>query len=230
MITVRSRPLVVAFDIIETVFSLEKLRSRLVSVGLPPGGLEVWFAQILRDAFALEVTGVYQPFREIALATLSGLFAEHGDETDPTRAASVLDGFAELDAHPDANGALRRLCEARVRIVALTNGSAKVTEKLLQNARLNRYVERLISIDEIRHWKPRCDIYLHAARCAGVEPRQLALIAAHAWDIHGAGLAGLTTAFVARGKPFPATMVPPHLSAGTLTEVAELLVNLPSDS
>jgi len=74
---VRSRPTVVVFDMIETVFSLENLRGRLASVGLLRETLEVWLAHILRDAFALEATGVYKPFREIASTTLVTLLAQH---------------------------------------------------------------------------------------------------------------------------------------------------------
>ena len=49
-----TKPEVVAFDMIETVFSLEIMRERLVSLGLPASALEAWFAAGLRDAFALE--------------------------------------------------------------------------------------------------------------------------------------------------------------------------------
>jgi len=59
----KSRPVAVAFDVIGTIFSLETLRDRLKSAGLPGETLETWFAQTLRDAFALEVTEVYRPFR-----------------------------------------------------------------------------------------------------------------------------------------------------------------------
>lgn len=138
----------------------------------------------------------------------------------------MLDGFAELVPHPDAGAAFRRLNEADIRIIALTNGSADMTEQLLQRAGLETFVERIISINEVRHWKPRREVYLHAAKCLGVEPVRLALASAHAWDIHGAGRAGLTTAFVARGQPFPDTMMAPHLVADTLAEAVEALVKL----
>ena len=130
----KSRPQVVAFDIIETVFSLEGLRDRLVSVGLPQWTLEAWFAQVLRDAFALETTGVYQPFREIAAALLESQLVEHRCPADSAGISRVLDGFAELEPHPDAVSAFERLHEAKVRIVALTNGSAEVTGKMLARA------------------------------------------------------------------------------------------------
>ena len=222
----RQRPVAAAFDIIETVFSLERLRERLTAAGLPGGSLETWFAQTLRDAFALEVTGVYKPFREIASATLASLFAGHGTPPEPARLPQVLDGFAELAPHPDAGSAFRRLHEAGIRIVSLTNGGAAVTEKLLQSAGLRQLVERTITVDEVAHWKPHADVYLHAAKCVGADPARLALVAAHPWDIHGAGRAGLTTAYVARGKPFPATMMPPHVTGASLAEVADALASL----
>ena len=79
----------VAFDIIGTCFSLEKPRKRLVELGAPTHTLEMrkvgvlieagfprfspnfsreWFAQTLRDAFALSYAGGYQPLKEVLAA------------------------------------------------------------------------------------------------------------------------------------------------------------------
>ncbi|MBS0418067.1 MAG: haloacid dehalogenase type II [Proteobacteria bacterium] len=221
------RPAVIAFDVMETLFSLEKLRIRLAAVGLPADALEVWFPQMLRDAFALEVSGVFHSFREVASSTLTGIALARGRQVGPDPISGVLDGFAELEPHPDVGIAFQRLKDANIRIVTLTNGSAEVTGKLVRRAGLEHLVERHISIDEVRHWKPGREVYLHAARCTGVEPRQLALVAAHAWDVHGAACAGLTTAFIARGKSYPNIMMPPGITAATLAEAAEALAQLP---
>jgi FMN phosphatase YigB (HAD superfamily) len=65
----------------------------------------------------------------------------------------------------------------------------------------------------------------HCARSAGVDPAALALVAAHAWDIHGAGHAGLITAYVARsGAPFPATMRAPDVTGSSLAEAVDRLL------
>lgn len=221
-----SQPIAVAFDVIGTVFSLETLRDRLKSAGLPGETLETWFAQTLRDAFALELTEIYRPFREIASAVLTNLFAQRESGADAGTIDSILDGFAELTPYPDAVAAFGELREAGVRIVTLTNGSAGVTKQLLQLAALDHYGERSISIDEVRHWKPRREVYLHAAICVSVEPGMLALVAMHPWDIHGAGQAGLTTGCVARGSTFPTAMSQPDVTAETLAEVVAQLIKL----
>lgn len=217
-------PAAVAFDVIETVFSLENLRPRLAGSGLPGHLLETWFAHILRDAFALDATGVYRPFRDVAGAALEALLASK--QASPAASDDVIQGFGELDAHPDAAPAMRALRDADVRIVALTNGSASVTQKLLERSGLDAFVERTISVDEVGHWKPRPEVYLHCAKTVGVEPHRLALIAAHGWDIHGARRAGLSAGYVSRqGKPFPSVMEPPHVAGSTLVDVAEGLLS-----
>ncbi len=220
------RPSVIAFDVIETVFSLETLRGRFEVVGLPGTALETWFAQTLRDAFALDATGAFVSFRDVAKANLASMLLT-GDEAD-SRIENVLAGFAELEPHPDAEEAFRMFRDSGCRVITLTNGGAEVTRGLLDRAGLTPMVERMITTAEVGHWKPRREVYLHAASIMGVEPQKLALVAAHPWDMHGAKRAGLITGFVARGKPYPSVMAPPDAVGETLTEVASRLIGAPS--
>lgn len=219
----KSSPAIVAFDIIETVFSLEPLRTAMISLGLPHFALELWFAQTLRDGMALDAAGDYKPFREVARAALEVLLAQHGCTLEPGRIETVLQEVSRLPCYPDAQPAFRQLHEAGIRIVALTNGSAQTTQKLLQGGALETFVERVISAEEVRHWKPRPEVYRYAARILQVKTHRLALVATHPWDIQGAARAGLTTAFVARGKAYPTTMMPPDCVADELAGVAEKL-------
>lgn len=220
----KHRPHVVAFDVIETTFSLESMRPRLQAAGLPGHLLETWFAQLLRDAFALDASGVYKPFRDVAAATLECLLHRGSANAGASQIDGIISGFTELNVHPDAAPAMRLLRDADVRIVTLTNGSAEVTERLLERAGLRDFVERTVSVDEVKRWKPRREVYLHCAGTLGIDPHRLALIAAHGWDIQGASRAGLITGYVARGAAmFPSIMDPPHVTGATLVEVAEKL-------
>lgn len=61
----------------------------------------------------------------------------------------------------------------------------------------------------------------------GVQPAELALVAAHAWDIHGANRAGLVTGWVTRDDgSFPSVMETADVQGRTLTEVATSLTGL----
>jgi 2-haloacid dehalogenase len=226
--TPAGRPVAVAFDVVETLFSLEPLGLRLAAVGLPESALGEWFARLLRDAFALDTAGVYRPFREVAAGTLQVMLNERRCPATVDVIDSVLQGFLELPPHPDVRPAFEQLREAGVRVATLTNGSAAVTRRLLEQAGLDSFVERTISIDEVRHWKPSAEVYRHAAAVLGVEPERLALVAVHAWDVLGAGRAGLLTGWVSRREvSFHPAMPPPTVAGPSLPEVVSRLLALP---
>ena len=225
-----SRPVVIAFDVIATLFALEPLADRLRAVGLPADSLRVFFAGMLRDAFALEASGVYRPFREVAAATLEVMMANAGVTPEQAKLASVLEGFAELLLHPDVRPAFEHVRSAGIRIITLTNGSAENTRQLLARAGVLGFVEKTVSVDEVGHWKPHRDVYLHAAQAVEIEPSRLGLVAAHAWDTHGAKQAGLVTGWVQRqDKRVLSVMSPPDVRGETLLEVVEKLLSLPVD-
>lgn len=223
------RPVAVAFDVIETLFSLESLRPRLQALGLKADGLELWFAQMLRDAFALAATDTYKPFKDVAAGSLEVMLVNHGLHGETSRIESVLQGLAKLSPHPDVAGAFGRLHDVGIRIVTLTNGSAKTTRTLLENAGLAGVVEQVLSIEEVKAWKPRKQVYLHAAEALAVKPEQVALVAAHAWDCHGAKQAGLLAGWVERqDKRFQPAFQPPDVTGQTVLEVCEKLLALPA--
>lgn len=66
----------VVLDLFGTLFQLEPLGKHLEAAGVPASSLRLWFARILRDAWALEVAGQYRPFREVAGGALEVLIVE----------------------------------------------------------------------------------------------------------------------------------------------------------
>ena len=218
------RPAVVAFDVIETLASLEPLRARLTETGQPAGLLEAWYTRTLRDGMALSATGDYVGFTEVADAALRGL--THYTISDE-QVAHVMAGFGELPAFPDAVPALRALTEAWLRVACLTNASASVGSAFTDRAGLGSMVERVISVEEVYRWKPASVVYLYAVSVMGVPADQMALVSTHDWDCHGAKRAGLTTGWVSRkAGGFGAPFAPPDVVGEDLTEVAAKLLAL----
>ena len=218
------RPAVVAFDVIETLMSLEPLRARLTDIGQPPALLEAWYTRTLRDGMALSATGDYAGFTEVAEAALRGLT---NYTISDEQVVSVMEGFGELPAFPDALPAVTRLTEAGLRVACLTNGSSYLTSSFVNRTGLGSLVDRVISVEEVYRWKPAGVVYLYAASVMNVPAERMALVAAHDWDCHGAKRAGLTTGWVSRksggfGAPFAA----PDVVGEDLTEVAGKLLAL----
>jgi 2-haloacid dehalogenase len=217
----------VAVDVVETLVSLDAVAAVLEDLGVGPHALDRFFTRLLRDGFALAASGAYRPFREVADGALAAVAPVL---TAPQR-TEVLAAFSRLDAHPDARPALERLHRAGVPVVALTNGAAATAATLLERAGLDALVDRVISIDEVRTWKPAPAPYRYAADLMGVEPRRLAHVAVHGWDVHGAQRAGLVTGWASRlESTLPAVFDPPDVAGADLVEVADRLLGMPDDT
>jgi 2-haloacid dehalogenase len=86
-------------------------------------------------------------------------------------------------------------------------------------------MERVLSADAVRRYKPAREAYRYAARELEVEPGELRLVAAHAWDVAGALGAGCKAAFVARPeKALNPKGAQPDISGRDLREVAEQII------
>jgi 2-haloacid dehalogenase len=194
--------------------------ARLSELGAPEGALEAWFGRMLHSAASLTLIGEFHPFREIGETTLRTTLAQL--EVEPERAGEVLQALGELNAYPDAAQAFDRLEAAGVPAVTLTNGGREHTETLLESAGLRSRVQQVLTVEEVRAYKPHPAPYQHVARTLGMPPQSLTLIAAHGWDVVGAVAAGLPATWIDRLErrwPFP-TVEPP--SAGRLVEAVDL--------
>lgn len=220
-----ARPQVVAFDVIETLFSLENVSDKFKSAGLPTPASALWLTMGLRDAFALAASESYTPFRDVLAAALDEVSITMGRSLTEDQKKEVLDALTKLRPYPDVEPALARLTRGGVRIMALSNGSMAITTRLLGSAGLHASFERVLSTDTVGRSKPHPEVYLHAAQSAGVPPDRLMLIAAHPWDVHGAKAAGLIGGYVDRGKPYPRFMQSPDYADQSLDRLIERVLS-----
>jgi 2-haloacid dehalogenase len=218
-------PGAVVFDIFETLFSLEPLGERLERAGLARSSLDLLFARTLRDAFALEVAGDFRRFRDVMAGSLQVLFSASGRELERAAIDQTLDAFSELPAFPDVRPAFELLRESGIRVATLGNGSAETVRTLLERAGLARFVQEVLSIEEVKHWKPHLAAYQYAEQKLRLRANQLALVAAHAWDVQGAKRAGWQAAWVSRlEKQFQPAMQAGDATGNTVEEAVRALL------
>ena len=220
----RSRPDVVAFDVNETLLDLASVRAALVEAGGAEHLLRTVFARTLLTGVTATAVGVWCRFRDAFDAAL----AQESDLDDAARSI-VADAFGEMTPHPDVEPALRRLTEAGIRVVTLSHGSPGIAEAGLARGGITPLVERTLSSEDIRAWKPSREVYLWAAGVCDIRPDRLALVASHGWDVLGAQRAGLTGAWFPRSeRAYPAVYEPPHVQAADLGGAVEGLLALPA--
>lgn len=218
------RPDVIVFDVVHTLASLDEVGRRLAAAGLPGHTLGAWFSRLIRDGMALTLAGGYRPFAEVAASALA---TETGGRLDPDQVEDIVAGFGALTPQPDAVAAVEAATGSGMRVFALTNGNAESTAGFLDRAGIGDAFERVLSIDQASAWKPDPAVYRLAVDAAGLPPEQLALVAVHAWDVHGAHRAGLTTGWCSRfeqtfGPAFDTADVVADTLDGVVRELAAL--------
>ncbi len=216
-----SRQRTVVFDIIGTCFSLHKPQQKLIELGAPKSAISLWYAQTLRDAMALSTAGGYQPFKEILAAELPRVLAMLEVEATEDVRSQIMATFAELEIQPDALKAFKILQTAGWELVALSNGSEDSTRKLLEQSNALTFFSNILSCDIVKKIKPHPDVYALAKG----DRDEIWMVAAHAWDIMGAALAGLKTAFITQEEKAYLSVYPqPDVMAINLIDAANQII------
>ena len=218
-------PSVIVFDVNETLSDLSPLAARFVAVGQPASACSLWFASVLRDAFALSVAGERPTFAEVARETMLHQFSRTELHRPLEESVDhVLAGLQELPVHADVVSGVAHLHDAGFRLVTLSNGSASIAERLLTDAGVRDRFEHVLSVEEAGAWKPDARSYAWAAEQCGVEVADMALVAVHPWDVDGAARAGLRTAWVDRSEAhYPATFTAPTWTVPGIDALADAL-------
>lgn len=185
----------VVFDALGTLFQLRPLAERLEELGAPESALDAWFERLLHSAAAVTMTGDFVPFAELARTALATAAARFGVELDPD---DVLPLLERLPPYPDARPAVERLQEAGVAWAVLTNGGPGQTRALLEAAGLAERVWHVVSVDEVRAYKPHPAPYRRVLERLELPPERVTLVAAHGWDVLGARAVGMDAVWVDR--------------------------------
>lgn len=220
-----TQPLVVLFDVNETLLNIEPLQKAVAEVLQDEGAAKLWFTTMLQYSLVMTVSDQYASFGDIGAAVLQMLARNRDIALKADDAKQVLSTIRRLPPHPDVRPALESLKARGVRLATLTNSSQEVVEAQMRHADLDGFFERMLSVEQPRKFKPDRAVYAWAAGEMGVAPGECMLVAAHGWDVAGAKWAGLRAAFIAREgqQMFPLAEVP-DIDADDLLGFAEKLI------
>lgn len=216
---------VLLFDVNESLLDLRALLPHFERLFGDGQVLYQWFGQVLQSAMLTVVTDAYSDFGKVARGALDMVAARRGVALSEDDRSAIVGGMRTLPPHPDVLPAIEKLRAGGFRLASLTNSPTAVANAQLENAGLTAYLEKVISVDEVKSLKPAAKVYHHAARIMGVAPEQTRLIAAHGWDVAGAMRAGCAAAFIARpGMVLEPLFEPPDIVAPDLLRVAERII------
>ena len=134
----------------------------------------------------------------------------------------LLELYKVLPAFADVEEGLARARKAGFRIFAFSNGSADAVEGLLSNACIKEYFMGVISVDEMKSYKPNPAVYCHFLRRAGAVGADAWLVSSNPFDVIGAISSGMRAAWVKRSPDavFDPWGIEPTLTVHSLLDLA----------
>ncbi len=215
---------ILVLDVIETMLDINALEPHFMRAFGDGQVLKEWFANLL--LYDVEtLAGPYNDFGATAGAVLDMTAAAHRKTLSTGDRSRILQGTLSLPAYPDVRDGLMKFKAGGFRMVTLTNSAPATVEQQLKNAGLTEFFERSFSIDAVKKYKPAAEAYQYVARELRVSIGDLRMIAAHAWDVHGALRAGCAAAFIARpGHALFPIGPKPDISASDLRAAADQII------
>ena len=221
----------ITFDLYGTLLDLEATFAPAFDGFLNERGVETDAAEMVRTwewAYLHEgmvdtfLGGPRTPFEQLRRTTLSQHFARNGVRHSRDDIEELLTSRVTPTLFSDVVESLTSMRE-RYTLSVLSNGDLAVLERIVTT--LGIPVHRTISVEQAGCYKPDLRVYRRAAELLDVETGGILHVAAHAWDIRAAQVAGMRGAYVDRhGIPYaPFTEELPDLETANLPELAALL-------
>ena len=113
---------------------------------------------------------------------------------------ALIARYVELPAYEDASAALLGLRAAGYACFAFSNGHPDDLGRLLRNAGLGEHLDGVVSVHEVRSFKPDPAVYTHFLTIAGATAGDTWLISGNPFDVIGALRCGWAAAWVRRDK------------------------------
>ncbi|MGX1977012.1 haloacid dehalogenase type II [Streptomyces kronopolitis] len=128
--------------------------------------------------------------------------ADHARLADPATIARLAAAGQRLPPWGDSVAGLERLAQ-HFPVLGLSNASR--TALLRLNAHAGLRWHQALSSEAVLAYKPAPEVYQLAIDTAGCPPERVLMVAAHAWDLRGAQVRGMRTAYVQRPVGDPPT-------------------------
>lgn len=160
---------------------------------------EIWRTKQLEYAWLLSAAGHYVDFWTLTERALDYAFARV-PSVDTALRATLLDAYFKLDAFPDARAALKVLRAKGMRTAILSNGTPQMLQGAVEAARIGGDLDAVLSVDAIRIYKPRMEVYALATAAFKLAPADVAFVSSNRWDVMGATAFGFRCIWVNRAN------------------------------
>ena len=191
------------FDAYGTLFDVHSISVACESL-FPGKGTELsrlWRTKQLEYTWLRSLMGRYTEFETITADALGIACRTLGLKLAQSDARLLMEGYRQLIPFPEVRDALAALHDRKLAI--LSNGSPGMLNALVQHAGLSPVFDAVISVDELKTFKPHPSVYGLATRHLGVNVNEVGFVSSNFWDIAGATSYGFRTFWLNRAGSQP---------------------------
>jgi 2-haloacid dehalogenase len=213
----------ICFDAHGSLFDFRPLRAEIDET-LGDGAGDAFVERLVTWTWHITAGERWLPFTEIARRALDACAADHGVTLAADTAGMLVSRLLQLPLRDGAAEAIRLLAPAQLAV--LSNGSREGLAALLHNAGVAQQFLHVLGADQVQRYKPAPHVYALAPVAFGVSSDRVLLVSANDWDIAGAAMAGLRTAWLAYGRRQTRVLgVGADIVVDSLAELADALAH-----
>ncbi|WP_062514529.1 haloacid dehalogenase type II [Halobacillus sp. KGW1] len=188
------------FDAYGTLFDVYSVRKACNDLFPDKGDAisQTWRSKQLEYFFLRQLFERYKPFDEITRDSLRYACKENGVTLSKEDESRLMEAYLELALFEEVEEVLKDLSEKQ--LVVFSNGSENMIAPLVDQSRIQPYIDSVISADEIKQYKPTPAAYNHALERLGVSREEVLFMSSNPWDILGAKSFGFRTAWINRNE------------------------------
>jgi 2-haloacid dehalogenase len=192
---------VFVFDAYGTLFDLDSMHSRLEALWPGYGSIimQLWRLKQLEYSWLRTLMG--EPFVDFWTVTKQSLqfaLSSAGFLLSQPDVEKVASEYHRLKLFPEVRAALQTL---PARCAILSNGSQSMLNALIANADMGAELDKVISVDAARAFKPHPRCYALVESILHVAPKNVVFVSSNSFDISGAKRFGFTTVWLNRSPP-----------------------------
>ncbi|HKO66695.1 MAG TPA: haloacid dehalogenase type II [Burkholderiaceae bacterium] len=215
------------FDVFGTLLDVYSVTRRAEQMFTGHGErlAQLWREKQIEYSRLRTMSGRYESFSKITRDALEYSLQSLKLEAEPAEVMQLADEYKRLAPFADVAPALSRLHAAGVRLGVLSNGDSEMLETALVTSGLHRYIDLVLSADQVRAFKTSPSVYALGPRALKLQPDQITFVSSNCWDACGAAWYGYTSFWVNRSNAVLEHLDVKLSGIGTsLTDAAEFVM------
>jgi len=158
---------------------------------------QLWRQKQLEYTWLRSLMGDYDDFWHVTGEALDYAMAAAGLD-DLALRARLMEIYLHLDAYPEVVTTLAALKATKRRTAILSNGSPTMLISAARNAGIDDHLDRLLSADAVRIYKPHPSVYQLVPDAFGVPAGAVCFLSSNGWDVAGAAHFGFRAVWINR--------------------------------